>query len=535
MSIKKRLKTLFTFACLGILFQASALSKTPSIITQQEGYRALTTNRVKAHLRFISHDLLEGRLSTERGQKIAANYIASVFERIGLKPIGDSAQFFQPFSLSTIEKVSEPSISLISTLTGKTTYISQGFFSDFFFFPKCMPSFDTLRGKITLAQYDSSSNTFDIPTENLHENIVLILPKHKYQTDTILQKSISFCENSELTIPYRELKTAKAIFIPVDCFTEKSLQKYKQLINRQTYPSFLSLASPEKILPDSTDIIPPLYFISPNLAERILHPSIDSLISTDRLKNEVELVLINGFKAKSKKTENVLGLLEGADPNLKNEVVVLSAHYDHIGKLESGEVFNGADDNASGTSAVLSLAEAFALEPNRPKRSILFVNFSGEERGLLGSKYYANHPLIALSNTTANINMDMVGRVDKTHKEKNTPNYIYVIGSDILSRELDDLLKLANKETVGLKLDYTFNDIMDSNRYYYRSDHYSFAKHGIPAMLLFNGLHNDYHQTTDTFEKINIEKLTAIAKLVYALTWNLANLDHPLRLNDSKE
>jgi Zn-dependent M28 family amino/carboxypeptidase len=228
---------------------------------------------------------------------------------------------------------------------------------------------------------------------------------------------------------------------------------------------------------------------------------------------------------------NVLGYVEGIDPNLKNEVVVVTAHYDHLGS-RGESIFNGADDNGSGTTTVLEVAESFAQAKAAgagPRRSVLFMLVSGEEKGLLGSQYYAEFPIFPIENTVANVNVDMVGRVDKKYEDN--PNYIYVIGSDRLSTELHEINETANKTYTNLVLDYTYNDDNDPNRYYYRSDHYNFAKKGIPAIFYFNGTHEDYHRPSDTIEKINFEKMEKIGKLVFYTTWELANREKRIEVN----
>jgi Zn-dependent M28 family amino/carboxypeptidase len=222
------------------------------------------------------------------------------------------------------------------------------------------------------------------------------------------------------------------------------------------------------------------------------------------------------------KGENVLGYIEGDD--LKDELIIVTAHYDHLGKHDS-LVFNGADDDGSGTVAALEIAEAFMLAKKAghgPRRSVLIMPVSGEEKGLLGSKYYAENPVYPLEKTVANLNIDMIGRLDDWH---DTANYVYLIGADRLSQELHDISEEVNKKYIGLNLDYTFNEEDDPNRYYYRSDHYNFAKNNIPVIFYFNGVHEDYHKTTDTVEKIDFQKIENITRLVFLTAWELANRD----------
>ena len=227
--------------------------------------------------------------------------------------------------------------------------------------------------------------------------------------------------------------------------------------------------------------------------------------------------------------ENVLGYIEGTD--LKNELIIITAHYDHLGKHDS-LIFNGADDDASGVAGAMEIAEAFMIakkEGYGPRRSILIMPVSGEEKGLLGSEYYTDNPIYPLENTIANLNIDMIGRLDDWH---DNGNYVYLIGSDRLSLELHNLNEEINAKYIGLDLDYRFNDEEDPNRYYYRSDHYNFAKNNIPVIFYFNGIHEDYHRPSDTIEKLDFNKIETITKLIFLTAWELANRDERIKLRD---
>jgi hypothetical protein len=229
------------------------------------------------------------------------------------------------------------------------------------------------------------------------------------------------------------------------------------------------------------------------------------------------------------KGENVLGYIEGSD--LKDELLIITAHYDHLGKHDS-LIFNGADDDASGVSAALEIAEAFMLAKkggNGPRRSILIMPVSGEEKGLLGSRYYTDNPIYPLENTVANLNIDMIGRLDDWHENG---NYVYLIGSDRLSYDLHNLNEKINDDYIGIDLDYRFNDKDDPNRYYYRSDHYNFAKNNIPVIFYFNGVHEDYHKPSDTIEKIDFDKINTITRLIFLTAWEIANRDERIKLRD---
>ncbi len=223
-------------------------------------------------------------------------------------------------------------------------------------------------------------------------------------------------------------------------------------------------------------------------------------------------------------SENIWAFIEGSEK--PEEIIVVSAHYDHVG-IKNGEVYNGADDDGSGTVALVQIAKAFSQakkEGHGPKRSILFIHMTGEEHGLLGSKYYSENPLFPLKNTITDINIDMIGRRDEAHVASN--NYIYLIGSDYLSTDLYTICEKANNEFVHLDLDYTFNDKNDPNRFYYRSDHYNFAKNGIPSVFLFNGVHADYHKATDEVSKIEFDALAKRIQLAFSIAWELANREN---------
>ncbi len=242
------------------------------------------------------------------------------------------------------------------------------------------------------------------------------------------------------------------------------------------------------------------------------------------------------FRGGVKSSENVLAFIEGIEK--PDEIVVISAHYDHVGTDKEGNIHNGADDDGSGTVSILEIADAFMKAKKDgvgPKRSILFLHVTGEEKGLYGSKFYTENPVFPLENTVTDLNIDMIGRIDKKHEGDDKSNYIYLIGSDRLSTELHDISEKANKEYTKLDLDYTYNAKDDPNRFYFRSDHYNFAKHNIPIIFYFNGVHEDYHKPTDTPDKIEYELMAKRAKLVFYTAWEVANRTERIIVDGAKE
>lgn len=241
-------------------------------------------------------------------------------------------------------------------------------------------------------------------------------------------------------------------------------------------------------------------------------------ISSSYLKNDI------------KDSENVVAFIKGTEK--PDEILVISAHLDHLG-VRDGQIYNGADDDGSGTIAILEIAEAFkkaASEGNGPKRSILFLHVTGEEKGLLGSKYYTDtDPIFPLENTIANLNIDMIGRIDPKHE--NNGNYLYLIGSNRLSTELHDISEKINKDFTGLNFDYTYNDENDPNRFYSRSDHYNFAKNNVPVIFYFSGTHADYHRPSDTPDKIEYDLFETRTRLIFYTAWEIANRTERIKVD----
>ena len=234
-----------------------------------------------------------------------------------------------------------------------------------------------------------------------------------------------------------------------------------------------------------------------------------------------------------KTSYNVVGYIEGSDKKLKNEFVIIGAHYDHIGKRNDTTIYYGADDDGSGTTGILELAQAFVEAKKAGKglrRSILFMTVSGEEKGLWGSRYYSEHPVYPLDKTTVDLNIDMIGRIGNEYmKDKDSANYVYIIGDDKLSTDLAAITDQVNSTYSKMKLDRKYNDPKDPNRFYFRSDHYNFAEKGVPIIFYFNGVHPDYHRPTDTPDKINYPLMAKRAQLVFYTAWEMANRNDMLK------
>jgi hypothetical protein len=279
-------------------------------------------------------------------------------------------------------------------------------------------------------------------------------------------------------------------------------------------------------------ISPQIFTVSENIAKAIIRNEFDGVKSNTSLIKTytTELVLSVKKAALAVQTSNVVGLLPGTD--LNDEYLVISAHYDHLG-IRNGNIYYGADDDGSGTVSIIQLAQAFAkakAEGKGPRRSIVFLANSGEEEGLWGSEYYAGHPIFPLEKTTADLNIDMIGRSDSSRKIGDSLNYVYVVGDDKLSSDLRTISEMVNNKYLKLELDYKFNDPNDRQRIYYRSDHYNFAKNGVPIIFYYDGmLGADYHRPTDTPDKINYNLLAKRAQLVFYTAWEMANRNDMLK------
>jgi hypothetical protein len=469
----------------------------------------ITTQDLHAYLSILASDSLEGRATGERGQKMAADYIKNHFQKIGLKPVmekGGSPSYYQEFELEKSEWTE--------------VYIKAG---------KKKNKFEHLKEFAYL-----STTPFN---QELTKDIIFAGKgsEKDYSHLDVNGKAVAFFvkDFSEVRTKTKIAKEKGATEFFVIFGNEKN--DFYEIV--QKYWHYFS--QPKMGLPAQESETPALFMISHQMAADIFNAKMDKLYKSME-KNKLSIV--NGRKNKGSQisyraqksvskvlTENVLGLVEGSDK--KDEVIVITAHYDHIG-IEDGKIYNGADDDGSGTSAVMELAEAFALakkDGHGPRRSILFMAVTAEEVGLLGSEYYSLNPVFPLENTITNLNIDMIGRVDE--KYENNPDYIYLIGADKLSQDLHDINENANATYTNLELDYTYNDENDPNRYYYRSDHYNFAKNGIPVIFYFNGTHEDYHQHTDTIEKINFEKMEKISRLIFHTTWELANREERIKVN----
>ena len=520
-----------TLLALGTLCLSAQRAPLPTSDDEARALAAtITPDDLRAHLTVISSDSMEGRETGQPGQKKAAAYLRDQLVEMGFPPVGEDGGYYQTIKFS---RQKWDTIDL--RVNGEALDHLKEFYS--------APSQNDSRATVALSEVTflgygiDDPNYSDYAGQDVNGKAILIFagePRNGQEqfrlTGTKDPSDWSLGEKRKLELA-RE-KGVTTVFIIDPAFKQHAQDIRQEVLDGRMRMTDRTEA--ERRLANHV-------YITPDLARELLGKEYGKVIkSRKRIEKKgklrpvtvpVSLVLTQQKEVTELIGENVLGYLEGTDSLLKQELLVVSAHYDHLGK-RGDAVFNGADDNGSGTSTVLEVAQAFVQakqEGKGPRRSVLFLWVSGEEKGLLGSEYYANHPVYPLERTIADINVDMVGRVDEKHAAN--PNYIYVIGSDRLSTELHQINETVNRDFTELELDYTYNMESDPNRYYYRSDHYNFARNGIPSIFFFNGSHADYHRDTDTVDKINFEKMARIGQLVFYNAWQLANQDKRIEVD----
>ncbi len=468
---------------------------------------------LKTALFKYASDDFQGRETGKPGQKLAVNFLKEHYIKYGIAPAKSDGDYFQTVPLDIVGK---PDVTL--NISGKS-----------FTYAKDMVSVATSKSQkistkeIIYVSYGIEDQNFsNYSNVDVKDKVVLIKsgePKNEDGTYKIsgTTEASKWSNMRQQFSAKRKLalkKGAKAILFYYP-------EVFPMVVSRFGNPTdAMALAG------NTEDTY--FFVINDDLAKTIV-----SDITTNDTSKMVAAALNLDYKNNSEKitSENVAAFIKGSEK--PDEIIVLSAHLDHEG-VKDGEIYNGADDDGSGTVAIIEIAEAFAKavkDNNGPKRSILFLNVTGEEKGLLGSRYYTDmDPIFPLKNTVANLNIDMIGRIDPKRKSTNR-NYIYLIGSDKLSTELHNISEEMNTKYMNVELDYTFNDENDPNQFYYRSDHYNFAKNNIPVIFYFNGTHKDYHKPSDTPDKIQYDLLENRARLVFYTAWELANRENRITVD----
>ncbi|WP_373074290.1 M28 family peptidase [Zeaxanthinibacter enoshimensis] len=474
----------------------------------------ITESELREHLFTYASDDFEGRETGKEGQKKAVNYLKEQYQQMQIPAAQADGNYFQEVPLE-ITKLPEGSVS-----SGAQTY-TMG--KDFITFSSAEINADQL----VYAGYGiEDTNYSDFESLDVAGKVVLIkagepMAEDKtYRVSGTMQPS-EWGKMSEGLAKKSEVLTAKGAKA-ILFYDPQNYSRFKRSFDYMSRNNSGRMGLKQEdenaaLIVISKDMATSLY---PEISENNKAKVLDTPV-TINLKSENEQI----------SSENVVAFIKGSEK--PGEYIVISSHLDHIGVNDDGKINNGADDDGSGTVAMLEIAEAFkaaAKAGNGPKRSLVFLHVTGEEKGLLGSQYYTDFdPIFPLANTVANLNIDMIGRIDP--KRDGDRNYIYLIGSDKLSTDLHQLSEAVNDKYSQMELDYIYNDENDPNRFYYRSDHYNFAKNNIPIIFYFNGTHADYHRHTDTPDKINYDLLKNRAQLVFYTAWELANREQRITVD----
>jgi hypothetical protein len=485
---------------------------------------SITPGELRMHLQFLASKELGGRYTLSPGFAIAARYLASRLEAYGFKGAGEHGDFLQTFQVISSKADTAKSSLEITAGTKTTSY----HFGDFYI---GAGGVGAAEGQVVFVGSGISSSAQkhdDYAGLDVKGKVVLIVPGTPAGIDG------SKLEENESGEGAAQAHGAVGLL-------QLPQQRMLEFMKNKSFQERIAGRESVRLARDSEGKLPTVT-LGPALAEEIM-----SAIGLD-LKNVYDMG--HNHKLQPKKldmstkmnvsmqvttvnTQNVAAVLEGTDPVLKNEYVVFSAHYDHLKTSPSGEIYPGADDDGSGTTAILAIAHAMSLE--RPKRSVLVMFHAGEELGLLGSEYNTDYaPAVPLDKMVVDLNIDMIGRSkpsgdhDAADEHLTDANSVYLVGSNRISGELHQLSEETNSQFQKLKLDYYYNNPDNPERIYYRSDHWNYAKHGVPVIFYFDGVHVDYHRPTDTVDKIDFDKMTKITRLVFETGWRIANLDHRL-------
>jgi hypothetical protein len=543
---KNRLLSILLIAALAapvpaIYAQATAVSKSTATASSSSSARGsvdyITAARMKDYLSFVASDELEGRDTPSPGLDRAAKYIADHLKSWGVKPAGDDGTYFQRIAL---RRTKVDAAGTRAEVNGQVFSFGEDLIAQ--------PIAGTASAPLVFVNHGwvvKSKNLNPYQNIDVKDKIMVALggiPKSLALTDLAGKQGVDWAN----PIDYAREHGAKGlIYIP----SEQALANWPQTRRVVTetgtlqVEKFLKPDAPQMPIVPISNRVAAALFEGEKQAESILNRETSDQVEPFELGRDKKVSLTVAVRTETLSTQNVIGVLEGSDPVLKNEYVALGAHYDHVGKGTTVEdphrfpakdktttdmIYNGADDDGSGTVAVLMMAEALA-RGKRPKRSVLFVWHCGEEKGLWGSQYFTEHPTVPLRQIVTQLNIDMIGRsrpqgdTNPANDNLVKPNEVFIIGSKMMSTELGDLSEAVNKSYLNLSFNYKFDDPKDPEQYFYRSDHFNYARKGIPIIFYMDGDHEDYHRPSDSIEKIDFQQMEKITRTVFATAWELAN------------
>jgi hypothetical protein len=489
---------------------------------------AITAAQISNYLYFVASDAMGGRDTPSQGLDITAEFLKMNLDRWGFKPAGDNGTFFQKIALMR-ESINADKMKLEISgtqykfgddyfrLSGSGTATGQLVFGVDGWMVKS-------KGIDSFAGVDVKGKIVVISSSGFSQGTLTPRPANVTADDLKGEKGVDWAD----AITHATKEGAVGVILVAPTQLQNNWAQVRNFLSRGSL-------FPEK-LGENTGTAPtiPTLLVSQSLGDAIFAGETANKTSTSAFAINKSV----SFAAEGKKdtiwTQNVVALWEGSDPTLKAEMVAIGAHYDHVGTNQNApgedKIWNGADDDGSGTVAVLSIAEALTKAKTRPKRSILFVWHAGEEKGLWGSEYFNKFPTVDINKVIAQLNIDMIGRSKKPsdtnpkNKDLSGENAIYVIGADMMSSTLGAITKGTNDAYLKMTYDYRYDDPKDTNRFFFRSDHFNYAVKGIPIAFWFDGEHEDYHQPTDHPNKIDYAKMEKVTRTIFLTMLELADL-----------
>jgi hypothetical protein len=514
---------------------------------QKKGEASINQTDLEAHMKFLASDELEGRDTGEPGLYVAARYLACQAEKVGLLPMNGEEGYFQHYIIHERAYDFDRSKVIIST-PGRETVTRK---DHFYMFPSAQDDQTVIEGEVVFAGYginDEENNYNDFKDLDIEGKLVLIMSRAPMNEDGTTMKfggeKYSGILSFRHKIPYLNSQNPKAILFVNDPRTgmasvEESNPGLADYLNRSR-----SL-DPASALRGGNMNWPSILMIHRDLADQILQTAGQNL---EELQKEIDrevaphsflldstTVRVEAYMKRSElEVPNVFGMIEGSDPELKDEMILYLAHFDHVGTDGQGGIFNGADDNASGTVGLIEIAEAFMNEKRPPSRSVGFLWVSAEEIGLFGSSFFADHPLVPIDEIVSVVNLDMIGRTKSEEDVRSSRSGLTIVGEDtvkVIGGLQSSVLMSINEEALdelGLVGNYNYNDRNHPDRYFYRSDHINFARKDIPVLFYSTGTHRDYHMVTDTEDLIDYDKFQRMVTLSYRVGYKLANFKGPI-------
>jgi len=518
---------------------ADKSKKKPAVsVTTQRGVDTISANQIRDYLTFIASDEMEGRDTPSRGLNTTAKFLALNLARWGFKPAGDEGTFFQRIDLRRERadagqaKVEYGGRTLVAgtdyfpvggagDVSGQLVFAGNGWFMK----SKQMDAYKGIdpAGRIAVI--------FGSPSG----------PPRGAGRNDFGKAGEDFMTPSEYA---RSKGVVGLIYVP----DFQYLANWQR--NRQRASTVVAKFQPQTSTPLPSIVISPemanILFAGERQSASTIFNASNSSTSTAPpssflMNDQKKITMSVAASTEIVPTQNVVAVWEGSDPVLKAEYVALGAHYDHVGSgcppNGSDTICNGADDDGSGTTALLGMAEALAKAPTKPKRSVLFVWHCGEEKGLWGSRYFTEYPTVPLNQVVAQLNIDMIGRSKKEgdtnsrNADLTGPDAVYLIGSTMMSTELGELVNNVNKSFLNLTFDTRYDDPKDPHRFFFRSDHFNYARKGIPIIFFFDGEHEDYHRAGDSADKIDYQKMEKITRTIYMTLWEIANRPQRLKVD----